>query len=157
MILSSWFDGLQNATYAVSEGPDTGLGCNTCHIWHPSLRISSARPRDFSVSSVRDWSPSACPDFSAVGLESIHRSDSSPNPYRAKRRSSISPAGPAPTMMTSYFSDVLSDGGCGARRGSGGANEGRTRSSRDAAAYSVKTGMFVIQHNSWGFGLHFEY
>lgn len=53
----------------------------------------------------------------------------------------MSPAGPAPTMTTSYFSALV--GSRGARRGSGGANEGRTRSSRDAAEYSVKTGMLI--------------
>lgn len=61
----------------------------------------------------------------------------------------MSPAGPAPTMSTSYFSASLLTDGFGERRGSGGANEGNTRRSRDAAAYSVKTGMASAFNWNW--------
>ena len=65
------------------------------------------------------------------------------------------PAGPAPTTTTSYRVSagaeelveaaagvgVDVDVNLGERRGNGGAKDGRTRSSRDDDANSVKTGM----------------
>jgi hypothetical protein len=44
-------------------------------------------------------------------------------------------------MTTSYFSSVPFGSNFGVRRGIGGANEGRTRESREELEYSVKTGM----------------
>lgn len=59
----------------------------------------------------------------------------------------MSPAGPAPTITTSYFSpfDVLGWVNLGESRGKGGAKEGSTRSSRELEENSVKTGMIRIQ------------
>jgi hypothetical protein len=94
-----------------------------------------------------------------VGFESMHRSDLSVNPYRARSTSRNRPAGPAlgkfqplfseklcikqitPEMTTSYFSSVPLGSNFGERRGKGGANEGRTRKSREEVEYSVKTGI----------------
>lgn len=94
-----------------------------------------------------------------MGLESIHRSEASVRPYRARRTSRKRPAGPActmpvspgishsmmarltPTITTSYFPSVTVGLNSGLNRGRGGANEGRTRKSRDDVAYSVKTGI----------------
>lgn len=50
--------------------------------------------------------------------------------------------GLTPTTRTSYFSSELFSGSnVGARRGSGGAKDGRTRRSREEDAFSVKTGI----------------
>jgi hypothetical protein len=46
-----------------------------------------------------------------------------------------------PEMTTSYFSSVPFGSNFGVRRGTGGANDGRTRKSREEVEYSVKTGM----------------
>jgi hypothetical protein len=48
-------------------------------------------------------------------------------------------------MTTSYFSSVPLDSNLGVSRGTGGANDGRTRRSRDEVEYSVKTGIFAAR------------
>jgi hypothetical protein len=54
---------------------------------------------------VRGCKPSAWPDFSAVGLESMQRSEESVRPYRARRTSRKSPAGPAWRRISTLFED----------------------------------------------------
>ena len=51
--------------------------------------------------------------------------------------------GLTPAITTSYFSSEPFGSNLGLRRGTGGANEGRTRKSRDEVEYSVKTGILL--------------
>jgi hypothetical protein len=90
----------------------------------------------------------------------MQRREESVRPYRARRTSRNRPAGPAcactqyrqrkggrfgltPAITTSYFSSEPFGSNLGLRRGTGGANEGSTRKSRDEVEYSVKTGILL--------------
>jgi hypothetical protein len=49
-----------------------------------------------------------------------------------------------PAITTSYFSSGPLGSNFGLKRGTGGANEGRTRRSREEVEYSVKTGIWLV-------------
>ena len=54
-----------------------------------------------------------------------------------------------PAITTSYFSSPAFDSKVGLKRGTGGANNGRTRRSREEVENSVKTGIFKGVRGLW--------